>query len=160
MIYILAGDIRTGKTSALLEWKDTWDNVKGVLCPENKEGKRMLLDLDSQQQFPFEVDEPGEKTVSVGKFHFAQPSFDLANYLLMKAFEDQDYDFLVLDELGKLEMEDKGIHPAVSHIFANYVPDEDRNIMAVIRTSLVKDIIAKYKIKDFTIVSKEFLLDV
>ncbi len=160
MIYILADEVRTGKTSALLEWIETWDEVKGVLCPDGKDGKRYLLDLESRKEFPLEVDEPNEKTISIGKFHFAKPSFELANYILKKAFDEAEYEFLVIDELGKLELENEGIHGAADHIFKNYKPSEDQHIMTVVRTSLVKDILNKYNIRDFQIVSKEFLLDV
>lgn len=160
MIYILADEVRTGKTTALLEWIETWDEVKGILCPDGEDGKRVLMDLESRQQFPLEVDEPNEKTISVGRFHFARPTFELANYILKKSFDEMEYEFLVVDELGKLELEDEGIHHAAHHIFTNYRPSEDHHVMAVIRTSLVKDVIKKYNIRDFTIVSKEFLLDV
>ena len=160
MIYILADEVRTGKTSALLEWIETWDEVRGVLCPDGKDGKRYLLDLESRKEFPFEVDESNEKTISIGKFHFAKPSFELANYILKKAFDEGDYEFLVVDELGKLELENEGMHAAADYIFKNYKPSEDQHIMTVVRTSLVKDILKKYNIRDFQIVSKEFLLDV
>jgi nucleoside-triphosphatase len=160
MIYILADEVRTGKTSALLEWIETWDEVRGVLCPDGKNGKRYLLDLESRKEFPLEVDEPNDKTISVGKFHFAKPSFELANYILKKAFDEAEYEFLVVDELGKLELENEGIHAAADHIFKNYKPSEDQHIMTVVRTSLVKEILKKYNIRDFQIVSKEFLLDV
>ena len=63
MIYILAGDVRTGKTRALKEWAKTWDVVKGILCPDGKDGKRWLMDLETGNEFPLEVDEANEKTL-------------------------------------------------------------------------------------------------
>ncbi|MBT8327527.1 MAG: hypothetical protein KJP21_07375, partial [Bacteroidia bacterium] len=105
MIYILAGDTRSGKTSALMEWKDTWDNVKGVLCPEDKDDVRYLYSIETEEKHSFQQIEPSENTITVGRFHFLKDTFKLANYILIKTFDEGDFEFLVLDELGRLELE-------------------------------------------------------
>lgn len=157
MIYILAGDIRTGKTGALKEWIHTWDNVKGILCPDDKEDRKYLYNIETEAKFPLEVTEPNEKTISVGKFHFIEDTFKIANFLLIKTFDEYDFEFLVLDELGKLELQGKGIHHAAEYIIGNYESNDDRNLLLVVRTFLVKDIIAHYGIKSFQIVAAETL---
>lgn len=157
MIYILAGDIRTGKTTALREWVDTWDNVKGILCPDNKEDIRYLHNIESKENFPLQVPEVGEKTISVGRYHFLEDSFNLANYFLIKTFDEYDFEFLVLDELGKLELNNQGIHQATKYIVDQYKSNDDKNLLLVVCTSLVNDIIAHYGIKSFQIVAKEML---
>lgn len=42
MIYILSGEIRTGKTSALREWVRKRNDVDGLLCPDDANGKRFF----------------------------------------------------------------------------------------------------------------------
>ena len=91
MIYIHAGDIRSGKTSALQEWVTTWDSVKGVLCPEGKDDLRYLHNIETQENHQFQVEEANERTTTVGRFHFLQDAFKLANYILIKTFEEQEF---------------------------------------------------------------------
>jgi nucleoside-triphosphatase len=157
MIYILAGDIRTGKTSALIQWVSTWDTVKGILCPEAKTDLRYLQNIETREKHRHQVKDTGEDTIAVGRFHFLKESFQLANYILITAFETGDFDFLVLDELGKLELDGKGIHQAASYIIGNYQSNDDQNLLLVVRTHLVKDIVAHYNIKSFTVVASETL---
>ncbi len=157
MIYILAGDIRTGKTRALEEWIGTWDSVKGILCPGNDDELRYLYNIETAENTPLQVSESASNTIRVGKFHFLEDSFKLANYILIKTFEEGDFEFLVLDELGKLELKDKGLHPAASYIIGNYESSDSKNLLLVVRTNLVKDIIAHYGIRSFQIVAKEML---
>mgnify|MGYP001598186423 CR=1 FL=1 len=157
MIYILAGEVRSGKTTALEEWIGTWDNVKGILCPDNDADRRYLYNIETGENHTLEVEGPSENTLRVGKFHFLQESMMLANYILIKTFEEQDFEFLVLDELGKLELKNEGLHQAADFILRNYESNDDQNLLLVVRTSLVKDVIAHYGIRSFQIVAKEML---
>mgnify|MGYP001598600589 CR=1 FL=1 len=157
MIYILAGDIRTGKTSALREWVPTWDNVKGILCPDDKEELKYLCNIETQEKFPLVVKVKSEETISVGKFHFLGDTFKIANFLLIKTFDQYDFEFLVMDELGELELKNEGIHMAAKYIIDNYVSNDKKNLLLVVRTHLVKDIIAHYGIRSFQIVASELL---
>ena len=156
MIYILAGDVRSGKTSALQEWVDTWDTVKGIICPDDSNNLKYLYNIQTQEKHAFQKLKEGN-TISVGKFHFLEDTFKLANYILIKSFDEDDYDFLVLDELGKLELEGEGLHQAASYILGNYQSNDNQNLLLVVRTSLVKEIIAHYEIKGFQIVASETL---
>ncbi len=157
MIYILAGDIRSGKTSALKEWVPTWDSVKGILCPDDEEERKYLHNIETEERFPLEVAEKSDNTISVGRFHFLEDSFKIANYILIKTFDEYDFEFLVLDELGKLELKEEGVHHAAKYIIDNYESNDDKNLLLVVRTNLVKDIIAHYNIKSFQIVASEML---
>jgi nucleoside-triphosphatase len=157
MIYILAGDIRTGKTSALMDWVPTWDNVKGILCPDDENECKYLYNIATEEKFPLEISEKIENTISVGNFHFLEDTFKIANFLLVKTFDEYDFEFLVLDELGKLELKNEGIHLAAKYIIDNYQSNDLKNILLVVRTHLVKDIIAHYGIRSFQIVASESL---
>jgi len=157
MIYILAGDVRSGKTSALQEWVDTWDTVKGIICPDGHDNLRYLYNIETQEKHSFQRLKEEDNTVSVGKFHFLEDTFKLANYILVRSFEEGNFDFLVLDELGKHELEGKGLHQAANYIIGNYQSNDNQNLLLVVRTNLVKDIIAHYGIRSFQIVASETL---
>ena len=88
---------------------------------------------------------------------FLEDSFKIANYILIKTFDEYDFEFLVLDELGKLELKEEGGHHAAKYIIDNYESNDDKNLLLVVRTNLVKDIIAHYGIKSFQIVASEML---
>ena len=62
-----------------------------------------------------------------------------------------------MDELGKLELANEGIHLAAEFILSNYVLSDDKNILLVVQTHLVKDIIAHYNITNFQLVVVETL---
>ena len=49
MIYILTGAIRTGKTTALLNWINNRNDVDGLLCPDNENGKRYFLKVKTKE---------------------------------------------------------------------------------------------------------------
>ena len=93
----------------------------------------------------------------MGNFHFLEDTFKIANFLLIKTFDEYDFEFLVLDELGKLELKNEGIHLAAKYIIDNYQSNDLKNILLVVRTHLVKDIIAHYGIRSFQIVASESL---
>jgi len=158
MIYILAGDIRSGKTTALEEWIGTWDKVKGILTPDDKDDDlRYLYNIETAERQSFQVEQASENTIRVGRFNFLEDTFKLANYILIKTFEEQDFEFLVFDELGKLELKNKGLHQAASYVIGNYETNESSHLLLVIRTFLVKDMIQHYNIRNFQIVSSESL---
>lgn len=153
MIYILSGDIRTGKTTALQEWIKGWQNVKGVLTPNNKEGIRELYHIAEGRTYPFQVTREAENTVSVGRFLFLKETFELANDILIQEFEEGDFEFLVIDELGKLELKDKGLHKAAQYILSSK-KQMNGHLLLVVRSYLVEEVIEKYGITDYILVSK------
>ncbi|MFT6842502.1 MAG: nucleoside-triphosphatase, partial [Psychroserpens sp.] len=85
MIYILTGDIRTGKTTALLNWTDQRDEVDGWLCPDNEDGKRYFLNVKSKVEFELEIESEVDSTkiVSIGPFNFLRSAFKKANDYLI-----------------------------------------------------------------------------
>lgn len=156
MIYILSGDIRTGKTTALQEWIKGWQNVKGVLTPDNEEGIRELYHIAEGRTHPFQVTREAENTVSVGRFLFLKESFLLANEILIQEFEEDNFEFLVIDELGKLELKGQGLHRAAQHILSSK-KQVNGHILIVVRSFLVEQVIEKYGITDYVVVSKSEL---
>lgn len=42
MIYVFTGAIRTGKTLALLKWAEKRNDVDGLLCPDDDDGRRFF----------------------------------------------------------------------------------------------------------------------
>ena len=157
MIYILTGDIRTGKTTALLEWVSGITDVDGVLCPDGENGKRYFLKIKSQEKFELEVEFESEKTIAIGPFYFLKSVFDEANKYLLEANDRRGFRYLVIDELGKLELKNEGLHKAAKKLIPDFICNENKHVVLVVRTSLLEAIINHYQIKAYTLLAKEDL---
>lgn len=106
---------------------------------------------------PLEVEDKDDlKLVFVGKFRFLKSSFDKANQYLTNASEKHP-NYLVIDELGKLELNNEGLHGAAAILINNYGADKNKHLILVVRRSLVEPILAHYKIQDHRLISKDDL---
>ena len=159
MIYILTDPVRTGKTTALLNWAADRQDTDGVLCPDDALGKRYFLQLRTQQKSYIEATPGTEQanTLSVGRFHFLKSAFDEANAYMISVAGKKDYSYLIIDELGKLELENTGLHHAASNVVKNHEFDEKHHIILVVRDTLLDEILSHYNIKLFRLVGKEEL---
>lgn len=157
MIYILSGEIRTGKTSALLDWASQRNDVDGLLCPDGPDGKRYFLEVMSKIEFPLEVETENDRdTISVGPFLFLKSAFHRANKYLKKTV-DANYKFIVLDELGKLELKNTGLHEAAEVLIPKLENHKERHLILVVRDTLLEAIVKHYKISNYHLLIKESL---
>ena len=159
MIYILNGPVRTGKTTALLNWVSDKQHIDGVLCPDDINGKRYFLQLRSQQRFKLEAGDSTEErdAISVGRFRFLKSAFTEANRYLISVAEKKNYTWLIIDELGKLELKDTGLHDAAKSVIKQHEFNVTLHIIIVVRNTLLHEILAHYSITEFQLVNKEEL---
>lgn len=144
-INIVTGKIQSGKTSGLFKLLNTRYSVDGILSPIVNE-KRVLYHIASKTIKRFEVDESNEKTISIGNYIFLQESFDWANEKLIKGFSSKP-DFLVIDELGKLELKGKGFYPSIKEIL-EIKDNSATQLILVIRDYLLDEVLHYYGICD------------
>lgn len=157
MIYILTGAIRTGKTTALLNWIKGRNDVDGLLCPDGENGKRYFLKIYSKEQFEFEDESESEKTITIGPFHFLKSAFEKGNQFLIELSTKTKNQYLVVDELGKLELKDKGLHDAAIKLIPEYMFNDEKHLILVVRASLLEAVLNHYQIKAYTLLTKEDL---
>lgn len=158
MIYILTGSIRTGKTTALLDWLKNREDVDGILCPDNESGSRYFLKLKNQESFPLEVDKnSNEEIITVGNFKFLKSSFQLASDYLISSGKENKAKYLIIDELGKLELHNKGLHEAAENLIHSYESDEKHHLILVVRQSLISEILQHYNIMSYQLIEKQDL---
>ncbi len=157
MIYILSGKIRSGKTSALKDWAAQRNEVDGLLCPDNAEGKRYFFELKSKTEFALEVEsESAHDAISVGPFLFSKSAFERANTFL-KTLLDSKNNYVIIDELGKLELKNKGLHEAANLLIPNFIDHKEKHLILVIRDTLLEDTIEHYGISNYQIITKASL---
>ena len=155
-ITIFSQPIHSGKTTKLLHWCDQQKNAAGILMPDI-DGKRKILDLETKEVFAIECDNPAntkEELITVGKYHFYAAVFEKANSLLLAALS-RNPQWLVIDEVGKLELGGKGFYPAVKKI----TDDQEEkitttNILLVVRDSLCAEVINFFKINKHIIIHR------
>lgn len=159
LIYILTGPIHSGKTSALRNWCQGRNDVDGLLSPDDDSGTRYFYEIAKGNSFAFEATaSDAEPTITVGPFRFLTAAFERANRYLTEAAKGAHSTYLVLDELGKLELKDKGLHEGARLLIPQFQESTTRHLVLVIRDTLVEAAIAHYKIGHHRLLRKEELL--
>jgi nucleoside-triphosphatase THEP1 len=144
--YILKGPIRSGKTTYLENLISNEINIAGFLTPD-RDGIRMFYDIAKNEMMEFELDlNTSKKYIEVGRFKLSEETFDYAHTLLLSLKSDL-YDTIIIDEIGKLEMNNQGYEPALSD-FIEYHKSTHTRIILVVRDSLYDSVIEKYDLKN------------
>ncbi|WP_034062405.1 nucleoside-triphosphatase [Lacinutrix jangbogonensis] len=157
MIYILTGAIRTGKTTALLDWSSTRIDVDGLLCPDNEEGKRYFLKVKDKEVFELEVESNNEEVIEIGSFKFLKSAFKKAHeFLILIALETKDQ-YLIIDEIGKLELKNEGLHLSSEKLIPKHMHNANQHLILVVRDYLLEDVLKHYAISEYKIINKEAL---
>ena len=149
MIKIYTGRVHTGKTTALRKWCKERKDVGGFLTPDI-EGLRMFQDIKSNEILSFQLNntEPGQ-TIEVGTYIFKKSIFQYGNEIIEEQIQNSSIDYIIIDELGKLEMKGEGFSKAASLISANYMK---KNFIIVVRDFLVHSVAQKYNFPSYTVV--------
>lgn len=156
-LYILSSPVQSGKTTLLQKWIATQSNIGGILTPDVN-GKRKLLDITTQQIFDLQLNE-GEPGISIGKFVFDSAVMQHARNTLQDAMQ-QHFDWLVVDEVGKLEMDRKeGLEPILSNLVHHFkTQPTSTKLLLVIRDYLLQDAIRYYGLEDAQLLPSSFFL--
>ena len=147
-IYIFSGAVQSGKTTRITEWIRNKTNVDGILQPVIN-GKRYLRQISSGETRLLEIqpDSDEENIICVGKYKFSGDVFTRARSHLLSAFNGNT-EWLIIDEFGKLEIEGRGLEPAVSKILNDLSDHPNTNPVIIIRDYLVTDFLDKYKLTE------------
>ncbi len=145
-IYILSGTIQTGKSTGLLKWSKNNMSVKGIV-QYHKNGKRVIYDIESKEEKNLEVENPIDNSniVKVGKYSFNNATFIWARQKLLQAFK-QNPGWLIIDEYGKLEINNLGLEPAITQIISKSEKENKTKLLIVIRDTLKNDFIKKFNL--------------
>jgi nucleoside-triphosphatase THEP1 len=142
-IYILSGAVQSGKTTALMQWAAGRERIGGFLSPD-VEGLRRLFTLRDRQLRPFQVAGEGEETVAVGKFRFHASAFEQGRQALL-ADSRAGLDWLVIDEIGKLELAGRGFEPAAGQVIRRFQEEEgEGKLLLVVRDYLLEEVVRRY----------------
>jgi len=162
-IYIFSDTIQSGKTTFLEKWIIGRENIGGILTPDQN-GLRKLKFLSSQTTKELQIDDDRkavtEKYTTVGKFTFLSSAFNLANAQIISDVKTKKFDWILIDEVGKLELKDQGLHQAVSSATQYFKSDNSNSsLLLVVRDYLLDEVIEKYALQEAQVLHKLDFLD-
>jgi len=138
-VFILDGAVHSGKTSRLQKWLEHHPTADGILAPV-KDGTRWLSRIRSGETRSLEV--TGKETesglVKVGQHQFPESVFVWARQELVESAQLTDW--LVIDEIGPLELTGRGLEPTLSSVLHS----TEASVVLVVRSNLLDQVIASY----------------
>jgi len=149
-VILFSGPIHSGKTTRLQKFI-TDKNCDGIIAPV-KDGKRYIQRIKSGEIKLLDTD--GENSIKIGKHKFSIETFDWAKEQILESLRN-DNDYLVIDEIGKLEIKNDGYEPDLSEILNYFKTQNNFDLILVVRESLVDTVIEKYGLCKFEIEFRE-----
>jgi nucleoside-triphosphatase THEP1 len=140
----MSGAVHTGKTTRLMQWSMAQKNIDGIFQPVVDE-KRFIYHISSRTLKMLQTDQEKDVT-EIGKFNFSNETFLWAKKVLLQASQ-KDLDWLIVDEVGPLELRGLGLEPAVAEILSKR-ESLKTNILCVVRNSILDKFIDHYILKD------------
>ncbi len=148
-IILFSGPIHSGKTTRLQKFIAD-KNCDGIIAPV-KDGMRYIRRIKTGEIKPFETN--SEDSIVIGKYKFSKETFEWAKEQIKESLQSK-VDYLVIDEIGKLEMVDQGYEPMVSLVIDKFKKENSFELILVVRESLVEDVISKYGLSKYKIETK------
>lgn len=152
-INIFTGHIRTGKTSLLLELVKGNAEYCGILSPDKGE-IRQLYTINGDKYHDFKLPEKKDAADPVmGEFIFDKEVFDLAQIAIL-ADSMHSEKILIIDEIGKLELTDSGLEPALTRVIEHVKKQGmERTSVFVVRDGLLPAVVSKYGLEEANIIN-------
>ena len=94
--------------------------------------------------------------VTIGPFSFLASSFAWAREELKDALELNSR-WLIIDEIGPLELAGKGLEPMVSEIVDKYERSKDHHLILVVRENLLTKVVSHYNLDGKYLIDESFL---
>ncbi len=149
-IIVITGEREEGKTSILKQITKELClegfTIRGILSEGlHKEGRRIgfsVMNIKNKQRYPLCSVYNEKGFLKYGKFYFNPDTFEAGNNILSSAPVDQP-DIIVIDEVGPLEMNNKGWAPAINKLCA------DTSIPQIwtVRKKLAKKVFRRWNVK-------------
>jgi len=148
-IYFCSGPVQSGKSTRLEQWAQKRENVDGILAPVI-ERRRHLKHIASGEikcvQLPA-AQWKNSEAWQIGSYFFSIPVFEWARQILLQSSR-QKPEWLIVDEAGFLELDGRGLEPALTEILRLNSDNAPENIVFVVRESLVSRMAAHFKLDE------------
>ena len=153
-IHILTGAIGQGKTTLIKKIIDKLkvNNIKvgGIYSPRiiknNKTIGYDIVNIFTNKRSKFLRIHDKNNTEKIGKYFIINDGLDDGLNAIMEAIKN-DSKIIIIDEIGKLEMDNKGWSEKLENLFLN----SSEKIILVVRQEIIADFIKKYNLKSVSI---------
>jgi len=141
-IYIFTGEIKSGKTTRLSKWIEKNPDADGILAPVIG-GKRHLVRIKTNEKklLEYSDNDPKIELTTICNFKFINSVFEWGKEELYTALM-QKPGWLIVDEIGPLELKGLALEPMVSKILLE--DTSNVNMVLVVRKVLVEKVIEHY----------------
>ena len=156
-IWIFSRPVRSGKTTELMHWAESRSSLGGFLVPD-KHDLRKLVTLHDRTWYDFEI--PAEElhglsekaVINISRFYFyADIFFFFFQTLLLDLKRNPSW--IVVDEVGKLELKGMGLEPVVGQVIEHFKQTETAGkLLLVVRDELLEQVIDHYGIEYFQVI--------
>src|SRR5690606_21604826 len=141
MTLILAGPVRSYKTTTLEQWCAGRTDCGGVLSPD-RAGGRCLRNVRTGEEIAWQKSTTAQPDdLLIGRFVFDAGAFQTAIGWLKEAVADPLIRYILLDEVGPLELSGKGWDRWLRQTLP--LPEE-KTLILVARTAVVEDVRKRY----------------
>jgi nucleoside-triphosphatase THEP1 len=146
-IFLLSGPVHSGKTSRLMRWIAGRHGIDGILAPVI-DGKRYLQHIGSGELKLLDICGLAESKhiESIATHRFDHEVFVWAQQALVSCMK-QPLQWLLIDEIGPLELHGGGLEPAAGHVIKHFLKVADVRILLVVRDSLREAALKHYQIR-------------
>ncbi|GAA4373812.1 hypothetical protein [Hymenobacter koreensis] len=146
IIHLLSGPTRSGKTTRLSAWAATEPGVAGLLMPTVPGVGRLFQDVRTGLRWPTAARPGNWQAQCVGPHRFSAAGFAWANETLLGAASHPATRWLLIDEIGPLELRGLGLAPALGRVLskAAYQPE---NVVLVVRAALLDTIVQEFNLR-------------
>lgn len=137
-LIIFTGEKQVGKTTFMQELIKE-EGVNGILSPV-LDGKRYFV---SKHQKHYCMESANnEQVFEVGRFRFRKKAFADATDHLLDFWQNNSYHTIILDELGPLELQNKGFWSCLMRILKMPI---SKTLIIVVRKSILNEVIEKFQ---------------
>ncbi|NQZ79042.1 MAG: hypothetical protein HRT61_23435 [Ekhidna sp.] len=155
-IYIVTGEIQSGKSTELLKWiseKEKEGMSVGGFLNVVIDGKKWFHDISTHDRWLMEEEDQKNNAIKIGRYAFSFAAFARAKKLLVCS--KNYFDYFIIDEIGKLELKQKGLESSLSKFLVTQTCV--KNLILVVRKQLVDEVIKAYQLTVKEIIVKEGL---
>jgi len=153
-VFIITGDRDDGKTRNLLstidELKSRDLSVAGIYSPKIIENNVIIgydiVDIMNNERIPFLRKNEDPDVEKIGSYSILPEGLEKGRQALGNAM-NADVQLIIIDEVGRLEMRDKGWGPAINDILKK----PDQKVLMTVRREFVEEVISKWSIKAYII---------
>jgi len=144
-LLIYTGPVKSGKSSRLLSFVQNRKDISGILTLLI-DSKKYFYDISTGEKRLLEADSDDKETeiITIGRYRFKKKVFEWGKEVLQKA-STENHTYLIIDEIGTLEFNGKGLSPVADEIIRNHI-SINAKIIVVFRENLTSQFFKHFRL--------------